>query len=181
MIQIRSNVFETNSSSTHSICISKKEPKIGSYVHFGLGEYGWSNREVNPADYLYTAIMCQDGHEELLDKLKGILDSYGIMYDFEKPVYDEYGWLDNGYIDHGYDTYGFINAVLNNEDMLMRLLFNSESTVYTGNDNQEGQPNGCNIADEYMWVYDNDDDWHGKEVPNPYHDEENFDYFYKCN
>ena len=32
--QIRSSVFETNSSSTHSIAISKAPPVIGKYIHF---------------------------------------------------------------------------------------------------------------------------------------------------
>lgn len=175
MIQIRNNVFETNSSSTHSICISKKEPKIGSFVSFSLGEFGWENAAVNPADYLYTAIMCQNDHDELLDKLKEILDKNGIMYDFEEPKPNSWGWYDF-YIDHSEDTDEFIDAALNDEDMLMRLLFNSDSVVYTGNDNQDADYSGCDIADPYMY------DWEtGKESTNTYHDEENFDYFYKGN
>ena len=62
MIQIRRNVFETNSSSTHSLAIPQdystyniKKKKI----NFHLGSYGRPCKPVkaNPADYLYTAIM----------------------------------------------------------------------------------------------------------------------------
>ena len=62
MIQIRRNVFETNSSSTHSLAVPQdyntyniKKKKI----NFHLGSYGRPSKPVkaNPADYLYTAIM----------------------------------------------------------------------------------------------------------------------------
>ena len=183
MKQIRSNVFETNSSSTHSICISKKPVSVdGSSIHFYIGEYGWENDCVNAADYLYTAILTQNDSDELLHQLKNILDAHSISYEFEEPQYssdDEDGWkrLENGYIDHSDETREFIYAVLSNEDMLMRCLF-GDSCVHTGNDNQDCDPSGCNIADEIIWEYDG-----GKYVEklNPYHDPEHYDYFYKGN
>lgn len=179
--QIRNSVFETNSSSTHSIAISKKPVAIGKSIHFGIGEFGWENDCVGTTDYLYTAILEQDNREDLLDRLKEILDKYSIEYEFEEPEYIDsesgYKWLDNGYIDHSNEVREFIFAVLNDEDLLMRCLF-GDSCVYTGNDNQDPHPAGCNIADKITWEYEN-----GKyiEMPNPYHDPENYDYFYKGN
>lgn len=175
--QIRRGVFETNSSSTHSICISKAPVKIGKDIYFGIGEYGWENSCVGIVNYLYTAILSMDDSKELLKRLKNILDKHSIEYEFEEPVYYDYGYLKNGYIDHSEDTREFIDAVLVDEDMLMRCLF-GDSCVYTGNDNQDADPAGCNIADEIIWKYEN-----GKyiEKPNPYHDSENYDYFYKEN
>ena len=35
----------------------------------------------------------------------------------------------------------------------MRYLF-GDSTVYTGNDNQDSDPSGCHIADEYLLLSD---------------------------
>lgn len=178
MKQIRNNAFETNSSSTHSICISKKPISAeGSFIHFYIGEYGWENDCVDTADYLYTAILCMEDSEDLLEKLKEILDYHRITYEFEEPDCDEDGWLRNGYIDHSDETREFVNSVLANEDMLMRCLF-GDSCVYTGNDNQDSCPAGCNIAYETTWEYEN-----GKYVtkPNPYHDPENYDYFFKGN
>lgn len=184
MIQIRSSVFETNSSSTHSIAISKKSVTIGKYVYFGIGEYGWENDCVNPANYLYTAILyvySSEVAEEKIEHLKRILDKYDVSYEFEEPEYwissDGRAYLDNGYIDHGYELGEFLEAIFSNEDLLMRYLFGA--FVYTGNDNQDDCPSGCNIADKYIW----EEDEHGNYVEklNPYHDDENYEYFYKGN
>ena len=181
MKQIRRNVFETNSSSTHSICISKAPVIVGEYVLFGIGEYGWENDCVDIVDYLYTAILEQTDRDELLTKLKNILDNHNIKYKFKTPKYwtasSGNKYLDNGSIDHAGGTREFIDAVLSDDDMLMRCLF-GDRCVYTGNDNQDCHPSGCNIADEIIWEYDD-----GKyiEKPNPYHDPEHYNYFYKGN
>lgn len=180
--QIRSSVFETNSSSTHSIAISKSPVVADKHISFGVGEFGWENGIADTADYLYTAILEQNNSSELLNKLKEILDKHSIEYKFEEPryeksAYSDYEYLAYGYIDHGYELVEFLDAVLNDEDLLMRYLF-GDSTVYTGNDNQDSVPNGCDIADEYYWTEEN-----GKYVEklNPYHDSANYDYFYKGN
>ena len=177
--QIRSNVFETNSSSTHSIAISKKPVTIGKYIYFGIGEFGWENDCVNTANYLYTAILEQDKADELLAQLKSILDNYSIEYEFEEPKYmigmSGYKWLDYGYVDHSNELREFLDAIFSNEDLLMRYLFGN-SSVYTGNDNQDQDPSGCNIACEEYYDWDNK-----KMVVNPYHNTKDFDYFYKTN
>ena len=183
MKQIRNNVFETNSSSTHSICISKKPVTIGKSVYFGIGEFGWENDCADTADYLYTAILEQNNRDVLLDKLKGILEQYSIEYTFERPRFHisddgKRKWLDYGYIDHGYELKEFIDTLLSNEDLLMRYLF-GDSCVYTGNDNQDNIPDGCNIADEYYYAEDENGNY--GQMVNPYHDPENYDYFYKGN
>lgn len=177
-IAIRKGVYETNSSSVHSICISK-EPILnvkGRKINFYLGEYGWEFRSVNPANYLYTAIMDQCDSERLLDKLKVILDKNGVEYTFE-PTVNERGYLENGGIDHVGETEEFIDAVLNDEDMLMRYLFGEESTVYTGNDNSDGFWRYETAYQGFAKAYDDDDNY----IDNPYHNEEKFDYFVKGN
>lgn len=177
MLQIRTSVFETNSSSTHSICISKNPvDAYGKSINFNLGYYGWEYDECCASDYFYTAILCAYGIEEReqkLKQLKDILDSYNVSYIFEEPKLDSWGNYDC-YIDHSYETREFVEKVLSDEDMLMRLLFNNNSVVYTGNDNEEFDYAHCYIAEPYMWDYDI-----GKNIPNPYHDEEKFDYFLK--
>ena len=182
--QIRSSVFETNSSSTHSIAISKA-PVIadGKSIRFGIGEYGWENGTANTANYLYTAILEQNNSSELLNKLKEILDKHSIEYKFEEPKYEksaysDYEYLTYGYIDHSCELRKFLDTVLNNEDLLMRYLF-GDSCVYTGNDNQDSVPSGCDIADEYYWEEDENGNYVKK--LNPYHDPVNYDYFYKGN
>lgn len=176
MRQERRGVFETNSSSTHSICISKAPVEIpdGAVIHFSPGDYGWENsQETYTADYLYTAILESGHRDEFLEKLKNRLDELGVRYVFSGPEEDDwYG------IDHGYNLFPFVQKILDDKDMLARYLF-GESVIYTGNDNQDCRPNGCNIAQEMIW---GEDDYGGyQKFPNPYHDSEHYDYFYKGN
>ena len=176
--KIRKGVYETNSSSVHSICISK-EPILnvkGRKVNFYLGEFGWEFESADPANYLYTAIMEQCDSDKLLSKLKAILDKNGIEYSFEPADYS-HGYLENGGIDHSWETQEFIDAVLNNEDMLMRYLFGEETAVFTGNDNSDGFWRYETAYQGYEKAYDDDDNW----IDNPYHNEEKFDYFVKEN
>ena len=182
--QIRRSVFETNSSSTHSISISKKPVTIDTtkVIGFEIGEYGWENDCVSAKNYLYTAIMSFDDSEELLKKMIDILDKNNVKYCLgevitHKETYDDevYTYLDNGYIDHCGNVREFVETVLDNEDMFIRLIF-GDSCVYTGNDNQDNIPDGCDIAKSTYYDYDSN-----KYIPNPYHDAENYDYFYKGN
>lgn len=140
MIQIRRSVFETNSSSTHSICITKNMPdEIPDHISFHIGEYGWEFCTLTgqeKANYLYTAILCQPNRNELVDKLVYLLDKMGIKWEFEEPEIGKYGLL-NGYVDHAGGTQEFIRAVLHNRNRLKRYLFSDQSFVQTGNDNSD--------------------------------------------
>lgn len=64
MIQVRRNIFETNSSSTHSLAVPQKYDLWGKRKHklvFHLGYYGRPiiAKKVKATDYLYTAIMSE--------------------------------------------------------------------------------------------------------------------------
>jgi hypothetical protein len=184
MKQIRKSVFETNSSSCHSICIQKKEVIPGDYINFRFDEYSWDEDEVcDTASYLYTLIMntCDEEVQEArLYKLKSILDSHNIKYDFEEPMIVEYSYgyshLEVGCVDHACEGNDFINAVLNDEDLLFRYLFGADSCVYTGNDNSCENDSMCWAADPKIW-----DDESGKMIDNPNHKPDEYDYFYKGN
>lgn len=181
-MKIRKGTFETNSSSTHSIAISKNkiEIPVGSYIHFHIGEYGWEEDECNFPDYMYTSLL-YNKDEEGFKKLKSILDKWGVRYNFEKPKWSYWGdnqeekYLDNGYIDHGYETYSIMREILDDEDLLARALF-GDSTVYTGNDNSSEANSMCYCADKYIWNY-----WDDEKINNPNHDSEHYDYFFKGN
>lgn len=185
MRQIRNNVFETNSSSMHSIAISK-EPVINlpDTIYFRLGEFGWEFDKVDSGDYLYTAIMTiydKKDRDNKLNELKSVLDSRGIKYEFETPKFDSDGWLDNGYIDHSDELSTFIDAVLSDEDMLMRLLFGN-SCVFTGNDNSTSEEQAYIRRWEEDYVEDN---WYTgmfTTKENPYYmGDTNYDWFCKGN
>lgn len=180
MIQIRKSVFETNSSSTHSIVISK-EPVV--YLrrerHFYAGEYGWEFGSYNAGDYLFTAILCEP--EELrsqhLDRIKDVLREVGVEAVFHFPTTSTYGdhTYYDCYIDHGDQCVDFVRAAMADSDLLKRCVF-GDATVYTGNDNEDTPDEMCNAADDVVW-----DDKTNPYVPNPNYDPEHYDYFYKGN
>lgn len=189
--QIRSSVFETNSSSTHSIAVPKNS-NVHNYISFHADEFGWSYEEVNAADYFYTAIYeTSESEEEVnekIEKLKNILKERNIEYYFEKPEthmwYYEYEdkyylSLDDGYIDHGSELNDFVNELLDDGDKLVRFLFGG--LVFTGNDNSsdEGFTNRC---EEFI----EDFDWRTRttfKYKNPYYmkNHEDYEWYYKGN
>lgn len=181
MKQIRNGVFETNSSSVHSICIQKdKNITLPNSIHFYIGEYEWEFDCVDTASYLYTLILNSEDKEEKLNTLKNVLDKHNINYTFEEPELKEYWggnkYLDTGYVDHGYEAADFVDAVLNDEDLLLRCLFGTGSCVYTGNDNVDEESDMCFCADETIW-----DSEKQEAIPNPNHEPDKYDYFYKGN
>lgn len=151
--QIRKSVFETNSSSTHAICITKKKDKykLPDHIDFEFGEFGWECEEYedtyNKASYLITAIFSFSKSEadEKLAQLKNILDSHNITYSIPEPKVKSYTWnktehfyydLDYNYIDHAGETKKFVDAVLLDSEKLFRYLF-GDSFIITGNDNDD--------------------------------------------
>lgn len=180
--QIRSSVFETNSSSTHSIAIPYN-CDISDNMSFRTDDFGWSFDVVDPADYFYTAIYETSETEaeanEKIERLKNILDKNGVHYHFRKPkshvsTYDnvDYFYLDDGYIDHGYELRDFVDELMNDESKLLRFL--SGGLVFTGNDNS---PNNGFISrdEEFIEHYDWSIDKFYKEE-NPYYMENHKDY-----
>ena len=143
MIKIRKNCFETNSSSTHAICIPDTLRYNLSHVDFGIGEWGWGVDNPEPEDYLYTAILelYGDKEEELQEKLtilKTMLNNNGISYSFAKPNWNDSGnwrWLENGGIDHGGELSELVEDLLNDESLLLKYLAGAQ--ICTGNDNSD--------------------------------------------
>ena len=187
MIQVRKGVFETNSSSTHSIAIPRSCSSTIGRIYFQIGEFGWGWESVDPADYFYTAIYAVSETlaeaEEKISQLKDILNYHGIEFDFEDVDCEEKnGWLyHDGYIDHGYELKDFVNELLNDGDKLVRFL--SGGLVLTGNDNSNTEER-CFIerTEEYLDKYD----WHTNKyypIKNPYYmsDWDNYEWYYKGN
>ena len=178
-MKIRKGTFETNSSSTHSIAISKNKVNIpvGRSINFHIGEYGWEESECSFPNYMYTSLLCNDD-EEGFQKLKSILDKWKIKYNFEEPKWEYYNghrYLQNGYIDHSGETFSIMREILNDEDLLARALF-GDSAVYTGNDNTDCYNPMYYCAMEEAWDWETD-----KYIVNPNHDSEHYDYFFKGN
>lgn len=192
MIQVRHGVFETNSSSTHSIAV----PKVASVpkrLTFRVGEFGWEFDSVSPTDYFYTALYAiatdRADAEDKVERLRSILESNNIEYDFGEVSGQTYSdeqfgsWfsLSYGYIDHGGELADFVEELLNDEDKLLRFL--SAGLVFTGNDNSSTEQR-CfinrdrKVLTSYDWRNNKD-----IQIENPYYmeDHEDYDWYYKGN
>lgn len=191
--QIRRGVFETNSSSTHSIAIPKQCAKTN-YASFNIGEFSWGWDEVDPADYLYTAIYglseTEDEAKEKIERLESILKENGVDYKLGKVKahtwHSEYldrdfYSLDDGYIDHAGELKELVDELLNNGDKLIRFI--SGGLVFTGNDNSDTEQR-CfiNRDEEFLEDYD----WNTKtteQIKNPYYmsNHEDYEWYWKGN
>lgn len=202
MLQIRKNVFETNSSSSHALALAKEadyknHPDV---VYFNQGEFGWEDEEVSPADYLYTYILTQvEGWyrddviavEEILDsyyikRIDDLLSKFGIKcifdgYTIENDSYDNSRGVEiTGYIDHqSSDMLATIFDVLMcDEKALYRYLFASH--VYTGNDNESSEAPDHILMRDYGCRQIGEWNPNTKEydyTDNPYYDPDHYDYY----
>ena len=145
MINIRKGLFETNSSSTHAICIGKDNHnlEIPSELTFQVGEFGWENEVyydvTTLASYLYTALTSWYGGKELtkyINHIYTLLGHNGCEATFIEPSVSAWG-LTDGYIDHSEGLSEFLNKVLSSDKALLRYLFSPDSFIVTGNDNDD--------------------------------------------
>lgn len=137
--QVRQGVYETNSSSTHSICISQNaELTIPKSIHFEFGEFGWECDTLGSisekASYLYTGLTANDRREDF-SKIVSILELKGLEVTFKETKTDTYH--NEGYVDHSDKLYDFLGGVCSDEDELMQFLFSPLSFIITGNDNDD--------------------------------------------
>lgn len=139
---VRKKTFETNSSSTHTISISRNfdstEYKFPKTLVFQGGEFGWEVEIYDDVEsrcrYLYTAMCSLYNGNELEEKKKyieDILQKHGTVAAFAKFEY-----FDDGYIDHVDDTMELVNYVFENENNLLNYLF-GDTLIYTSNDNMD--------------------------------------------
>lgn len=144
MKQIRINVFETNSSSTHSICIAKNPNiRLPNELYFKFGEFGWEERSFDSieekASYLYTGLYNNEMHSEI-EEIVDYLTNKGITVTCEKPVtksYTNYSYEDTGYVDHGDKLKSWLYGLVENKHKILDFLCSPLSFVITGNDNND--------------------------------------------
>lgn len=143
MRKIRRECFETNSSSTHAICIpNSKEIGGGFEIIFQAGDYGCEDNHVDQNDYLYTAI-CElyandeKKRQEVLNHIREVCSKHNIDCLFVEPRWRNYNghrYLDSDYgIDHYGDLHELIDILMKDENLLERYIAGAQ--VFTGNDN----------------------------------------------
>lgn len=138
--KIRQSVFETNSSSTHSICIaSQPEIQLPQSIHFEFGEFGWETRTLDSvsekASYLYTGLRANNRMQDFED-ITEILSKKGIRVTAQDPKPGARSY-DDGYVDHADELEEFLDGVCSDEQKLMSFLFSPLSFILTGNDNDD--------------------------------------------
>jgi hypothetical protein len=156
-VQIRKNVFETNSSSTHALNIFRgnfENYEIPKKVVIRPNEFGWEYETYDyPEDklsYLYTWILsiCKTW------EYNEVTEKYEYHYDYKKLKDYQYriksklqeagveevefekcnGYYDDGYIDHSEDLFEEdLDTII--ETYFNDFVFNNASYVETGNDN----------------------------------------------
>ena len=125
--QTRKNVFETNSSSVHTITISKhayNRTNVPNTLVFEYGEFGWGidtlDTPEEKASYLYTAIADRDDRDSILSMISGACASVECDAVFGGA---KDGFWETGYIDHSEELGRFVDTVLDSDDTLLRYLF----------------------------------------------------------
>lgn len=148
MQQIRHAVFETNSSSTHSISISRNMKTLdflpvedGVVTIYGM-EFGWDEDEFwdAPTKASYAMLYAHewstgDAHIHILtDVIKAQTGCTEVIYAYDDgtPEKDEYPW---GYIDHQSAEDGRLDYLFADTETLRLFIFNPDSMLRTDNDN----------------------------------------------
>lgn len=142
---IRSSVFETNSSSSHSISIADDTKEFvletiypdqdGKVVLTG-GEFGWdwfkNNDSLTKANYAAVDFKYSEELTEMLvDVIKEQTGAEEVIMSFT----DDYDGPNHSYIDH--DSHGTTPKC---KDELRNFIFNQNSWLFGGNDNSTANP-----------------------------------------
>lgn len=145
MKTIRTNCFETNSSSTHSVTIDSSthgntRNVRGAKIYHG--EFGWEWNRFNDfstkASYFWTLVA---DYPRDHDDLKARLERLAEKHEFKLLPIREGSYC---YVDHGWEHYGeFISKYpeLNTDDGLFDFLTSKSCWIMLGNDNGHGEPN----------------------------------------
>ncbi len=141
METIRRSVFETNSSSSHSIVINDSATdftsmipdKDGNIVFTG-GEFGWEQENYNDpwTKANYCAIDQQDNHANinmLKEVIKEQTGAKKVLFDFDT----DYNEKKESYIDH--QSAGTSDEAFASKETLKKFIFGKGSVLYTDNDN----------------------------------------------
>ena len=135
---IRQNVFETNSSSTHSVSLGGNNkdfvldtiyPDDNGIIHIDGGEYGWDNFKLNNAEdkasYVLTYFKYIDSS---FDNIKNIIIEHTGAKDL---IFND----NDSYIDH--QSHDILKE---DKDFIIDLIFNKNSFIFGGNDNNTQSP-----------------------------------------
>lgn len=152
--QIRRAVFETNSSSSHSLTLPAKDALLVSFpknqlragvVKLGKGEFGWEwTRIYHPLgklEYLFTQLMpgvavpegdAREVTNQIRQQEPRFNMLYGVVQGFTGCRIELIPGSD-GYVDH--ESLGVGMELFSDEEQLKDFIFSPDAYVQTGNDN----------------------------------------------
>lgn len=142
---VRTGVFETNSSSTHSLSVARGDqefvydtiyPDQNGVIHVSGKEFGWGWEKFNDSmTKLAYAFQDSFGHEDMIKEV--VMKQTGAT----EVIFNE----DGGYIDH--DGVGTTHDLRGNKEDMRNFIFNKNSWLYIGNDNSEPDPTFFNVPE----------------------------------
>lgn len=168
MKNIRHNVFETNSSSTHSISISEKAngiydtivPDDNGVIVLNGGEFGWAWNKYNDsltklnyvAIYALFQISIGNAKEDiknlLIEVVKEHTGAKEIIFNFSTTDTEDnnYSYIDHQSTDAAKDAFY-------SKEYLKDFIFNPNSWLFTGNDNDIAPLNFYNVEPLHTYKY----------------------------
>jgi len=160
MKQIRKGVFETNSSSTHSIALGLEmlldtiKPNADNNIIFLTGgEFGWEWAKYN--DALTKANYCAVDQKDNPDRLNMLKEVIREQTGCERVIIDisnEYKDSNFSYVDH--QSAGTSGGYFISKDKLRDFIFNKNSYLFIGNDNSLEPPNFYDPQDtKYKYIF----------------------------
>lgn len=159
MINIRKNIFETNSSSTHSITLSDEDnndilgtivPDGAGIIRLAGGSFGWewfkSNDPLDKANY--CLVDCRS-HPDLINILVEVIKEHtGADAVDVSAILDKANYC---YVDH--QSQGTTLNLFENKNLLKNFIFNPKCWMFTGNDNSSAPPNFYDVSDNIKYKY----------------------------
>jgi hypothetical protein len=140
--QTRHGVFETNSSSTHSISICHNSNGVydtlsvdeNGVVHLTGGKFGWEEEtyyyaEVKANYCAIYALNLPDKRDMLVEVIKEVTDAKEVAFDFSL----DWGGPNWSYIDH--QSSDVPEEAFSSKETLKDFIFNCDSCLVTDNDN----------------------------------------------
>ncbi len=142
---IRTNAFETNSSSCHTVTVGNtgtyegKAPDSDGVVRFYSGEFGWDQTTYTDVDsrlsyaWIY-ATEWANSDPTFLERFKEVVCEHTGGTDVE-PMRSGCTYYPAGYIDHQSVEDGQLHYIFADRATLKSFLFDAGSTIVTDNDN----------------------------------------------
>lgn len=153
MKTIRKDVFETNSSSTHSVSISSQSDyfnnlvpwEFDNKVHCSCGEFGWEvesySDPMSKLSYALTMVAETEGIEDfedtegfnlINDVIAQECHCRGVAVELSSDNFYPYGYIDH----QSYESYRSLEDFLNDYGVDLReFIFNPGIILHTDNDN----------------------------------------------